>query len=60
MNITLFNPEDLREAFFRGAMIMEQLLELPYATTPEEFWDNEVAAKGFENFVDELHDEEED
>ncbi len=54
-----YKPESLKDAFYRGALALEEQLLLPFTMSEEEFWDNAIIQERFELFVDGLNKEEE-
>lgn len=59
MCATSYEPESLKDAFYRGAMALQDMLELPYEIKEGEFWDNATIQEQFELFVDDLNNKEE-
>jgi hypothetical protein len=58
MCATSYEPKFLKDAFYRGALALQDVLELPYAITEDEFWSAEDVQQQFEIFVDEINKEE--
>lgn len=54
----VYKPEEIRDAFYRGALALQDVLELPYNIEEEEFWLNEIVQNQFEIFIDDLGGEE--
>lgn len=60
MCATSYKPELLREAFYRGALALEELFLSPFTISEKEFWESAIIQERFELFVNGLNKEEQD